>query len=410
MSSRIFQARTLCAKPKSGVYTGPDKYLKLQRVHLSHTMFPVREDDSLFLYVYGGMGKITINGVTFSLAQGTFCWLQHYHVFTIEPELGSELELGICAYDYQLSSYLAYNGREITNSQLCVQALPILELSESAQADLLEILDEIESLSEDTDAGSALIKAALLGEMDSMFCSTLKKTESDLQKDMPLGWSACIFVANMCTSDLEARTVANYFGVTVDELNHELKLSVGMNFSQLLNRSRVHVAMTSILFESLPFNFIASHSGFKSEIVFFRTFKKLTGLTPQEYREKITSKGEHVQRHMITSEAYLSIIDYIYKNFSEPISIKSMEKALYLSESAIRKLLSEKMGMTYKDYLDMFRIRYSEALLIVTDLPVVDVSVAAGFNSVRTFMRVFQTRNELSPSAYRKKYGRGGGD
>lgn len=405
-----YQIKTLCAKPRSNVFAGSDKYLCLQEVTVDHAMFPVCEDDSLFIYVKSGQGSITINGVVFELKPKTLCWLQYYQVFSIEPKLGSTLELDILAYDYQLSSYLAYNEREITCTDLCLRVLPVIYMTDEVDAHIREQLDYFREISDDKDAGSALIKVSILGYLDLFFCRQCVQNEEEMTAEMPVGWSACIYIANQCTKQLEASHVAELFDVTPNELNHELKMCMGMNFSQMLNRGRAHVAMTAILFEGIPFNYIASSAGFKSEIVFFRTFKKLTGVTPQEYRDNITTGNPHIYRSMITNEASLSIINYIYRNFSEPISIKTMERDLYLSESAIRKLLIENVGMTYKDYLDMFRIRYAEALLVVTELPVVDISVAAGFNSVRTFMRVFQTWNNLSPSAYRKKYQRGGND
>ena len=58
------------------------------------------------LFVTSGEGVITINGVEFPLSDGSLCWLQSYHTYTIEPAFGSTLSFSLCAYDYPLSSYL----------------------------------------------------------------------------------------------------------------------------------------------------------------------------------------------------------------------------------------------------------------------------------------------------------------
>ncbi len=402
----MLRTKTLCMKPRSLVFTGPDKYLRLQKVKMSHTIYPVMEDDSIFVYVRSGHGQITINGVVFDLKPGILCWLQYYHVFTIEPELGEELELDVCAYDYQLANYLVFSPRTISDTDGYMYSLPIIQLSEESDQYARMLLHEFEKESGSSDPGSALIKVSILGLLDSLFCMETIRTQNWVLEDAPLGWRAALYIAFYSSQPLEAAEVASLFGASTASLNHELKISVGLNFSQMLNRARIHTSMAAILFEGLSFSFLAAHSGFKSEIVFFRTFKKLNGVTPQEYRENITRGNHYIYRSTVMNEAYLSAINYIYTNFSEPISIKTMENDLYLSENVIRKLLMENIGMTYKDVVDMFRIRYAEALLVVTELPVVDVSVAAGFNSVRTFMRVFQDRNGLSPSAYRKKYQR----
>ena len=107
MRSHI-KAQPLCSKPVSGVFTGRDNYLKLQDVTVREPMPPIAEDDSLLIYVTGGTGHITINGVVFDLRPGAFCWLQSYHVFSLEPDRGSELQLQVLVYDYPLSSYMTY--------------------------------------------------------------------------------------------------------------------------------------------------------------------------------------------------------------------------------------------------------------------------------------------------------------
>ena len=43
------KARPLCVKPVSGMFTGSDKYLKLQSVTLREATPPIAEDDSLLV-------------------------------------------------------------------------------------------------------------------------------------------------------------------------------------------------------------------------------------------------------------------------------------------------------------------------------------------------------------------------
>ena len=98
------------------------------------------------------------------------------------------------------------------------------------------------------------------------------------------------------------------------------------------------------------------------------------------------------------------ILYYIHSNYREQISLKSMAQELYISENIIRTLLSNNLHTSFKDILATYRIRYAEALLVVTDLPILDISLASGFNSERTFTRLFKERNGITPSAYRSQY------
>ena len=49
-------------------------------------------------------------------------------------------------------------------------------------------------------------------------------------------------------------------------------------------------------------------------------------------------------------------------------------------------------------------LAYPEALLVVTDLPILDISLASGFNSERTFTRLFKDRNGITPSTFRNQH------
>ena len=77
---------------------------------------------------------------------------------------------------------------------------------------------------------------------------------------------------------------------------------------------------------------------------------------------------------------------------------------MYISENIIRTLLRENLNTSFKDILSAYRIRYAEALLVVTDLPILDISLASGFNSERTFTRLFKDRNGITPSTFRNQH------
>ena len=185
-------------------------------------------------------------------------------------------------------------------------------------------------------------------------------------------------------------------------LNRELRITTGMNFTQSVNRARINLAASAILFSELSFHFISTYCGFRSEVAFYRTFRELKGMTPQEYREQAIST-DGLPRKMI-SETVERILFYIHNNYREQISLKTMAQELYISENIIRTLLADTLQTSFKDILSAYRLRYAEAMLVVTDMPILDVSLASGFNSERTFTRLFKERNGVTPSAYRSQF------
>ena len=404
MRSHI-KAQPLCSKPVSGIFTGPDKYLKLQDVTVREPMPPITEDDSLLIYVTSGLGHITINGVVFDLRPGAFCWLQSYHVFSLEPNRGHELKLQVLVYDYPLSSYMTYRSNRPAGLTAFSTAMPVYTLSHRQKLQVEDLLDEFRSYNEDFTPGANLIKCSILGQLSYVFidlCREYSATHTHVRHHWPLGWILSLFIAYSCAEDLDPKSVAESFGVSVPTLNRELRITTGLNFSQSVSRARINLAASAILFSELSFHFISTYCGFRSEVAFYRTFRELKGMTPQEYREQAISTV-NIPRKMI-SETVERILFYIHNNFREQISLKTMAQDLYISENIIRTLLADTMNTNFKDILSVYRLHYAEAMLVVTDMPILDVSLASGFNSERTFTRLFKERNGITPSAYRAMF------
>lgn len=399
------KAQPLCSKPVSGVFTGRDKYLTLQDITVREPMSPIAEDDSLFIYVRSGTGHITVNGVVFDLRPGAFCWLQSYHVFSLEPDWGNALQLQVLVYDYPLSSYMTYRTNRPTGLTAFSTAMPVYALSERQKQKVEALLAEFRLNNNDHSPGPSLIKCAILGQLSYVFidlCRDWAATHTHVRHHWPLGWILSLFIAYSCAEDLDPKDVAESFGVSVPTLNRELRITTGLNFAQSVSRARINLAAGAILFSELSFHFISTYCGFRSEVAFYRTFRELKGMTPQEYREQaVATTG--APRKMI-SETVERILFYIHNNYREQISLKTMAQELYISENIIRTLLAENLNTNFKDILSAYRLNYAEAMLVVTDMPILDVSLASGFNSERTFTRLFKERSGITPSAYRAMF------
>ena len=399
------KAQPLCSKPVSGVFAAPNQYLKLQDIAVRDTLAPTAEDDSIFLYVKSGTGHITINGVVFDLMPGVFGWLQSYHVFTVEPSRGSTLELQVLVYDYPLSSYMTYRSNRPSGLTAFSTAMPIYDLTPAKRGQVESLLEEFRLYNDDPHPGANHIKCAILGQLSYVFidlCREYSATHTHVRHQWPLGWILSLFIAYSCAEDLDPKNVAESFGVSVPTLNRELRITTGLNFSQSVSRARINLAASAILFSELSFHFISTYCGFRSEVAFYRTFRELKGMTPQEYRDRAISFAG-TPRKMV-SETVERILFYIHNNYKEPISLKSMAQELYISENIIRTLLAENIHSNFKDILSSYRLHYAEAMLVVTDMPILDISLASGFNSERTFTRLFKERNGMTPSAYRAMF------
>lgn len=79
---------------------------------------------------------------------------------------------------------------------------------------------------------------------------------------------------------------ANQLGITPKRLNEILKEKIGLTVTRLLHIILIHDAKCLIAQGNLTFKEIAFELGFNEQAYFSRFFKKLTGFTPREFKER----------------------------------------------------------------------------------------------------------------------------
>lgn len=399
------KSRPLCEKPKSGVFCGPDKYLTLQEYTITEEMYPVMELDSYFVFVRGGRGIFIINGEEFHVEPGCMAWIQATQVLTICPDFGDPLRIWVCAYDYQLLSYYLFRQISAVSETEVVNGIPVIGPEGQELREIERLFCQFRELCKKGTRGSAVIRSSYLRKIEILYNRVAGRMKDQYKtSDIPLGRRASLYIAAHSAENLTGEKVAKAVGASEPAMNHALLVVTGMNFNQYLSRLRLVLATTYFLYDSLPFDYIASISGFNMDITFFRRFKSLTAMTPQSYREQMLCDGKDgsIYRGMIMSETLISAISYLYENLTEYIDVETLAKALYTSGSILRSQFKSRLNTSYKQVLSQFRVRYAEALLTTTDLPTVDIAIESGFGSDRTMGRVFYSINGMTPCEFRK--------
>ena len=102
-------------------------------------------------------------------------------------------------------------------------------------------------------------------------------------------------------------------------------------------------------------------------------------------------------------EKMLVIVDYIKKHFQEEMPLEHIAEKFNYSATYFSRFFKKNMGTTFSDYLTMIRIEHAQHLLTHSQWTILDISLASGFNHVRTFFAAFQKYHQMSPSDFRKK-------
>ncbi len=99
-----------------------------------------------------------------------------------------------------------------------------------------------------------------------------------------------------------------------------------------------------------------------------------------------------------------NILNYCNKHYTEPISLDILSRELNAGKYHISHIFSEKLKISFPDYINGLRINDAVRLLTTDpDRAITDIAYDCGFNSTRTFNRAFVKHTGMSPRDYRDK-------
>jgi len=91
--------------------------------------------------------------------------------------------------------------------------------------------------------------------------------------------------SNYCDNNFSLETAAEKFKITPPYLSKLLKAETGTSFVDVLTNMRIQKAITMMNTSSLKIYEIAELTGYSNQYYFSRSFKKVTGLSPVQYKE-----------------------------------------------------------------------------------------------------------------------------
>ncbi len=124
---------------------------------------------------------------------------------------------------------------------------------------------------------------------------------------------------------------------------------------------------------------------------------ELLGILLEDFDTFPLSANPHVTQTQ--KEFIKKIMQYIEANYKNPITVKDAAQHTHLSVSHFVREFKNVMGMSFKYYVNFFRINKSGALLLKGN-SVTYTALECGFNNVDSFIRNFKKYNGCTPSMY----------
>lgn len=108
------------------------------------------------------------------------------------------------------------------------------------------------------------------------------------------------------------------------------------------------------------------------------------------------------ERQNAERKVLVRLLSYCEQNYTNPITVESVAKALYISPSYVSKTFSQKLRFNFRDYINALRIQKAKFLLRDTDKQILQIMAECGFRNQSSFNRVFRENGGKSPKEYRE--------
>lgn len=95
-------------------------------------------------------------------------------------------------------------------------------------------------------------------------------------------------------------------------------------------------------------------------------------------------------------------IAYIARNFRRELSLDIVSKELGINKYSLSRVFSGIFHRNFNQYLNEQRLNVATSLLEFSDKRITDICLDSGFESQRTFNRVFREKYKMTPREYRE--------
>ena len=118
------------------------------------------------------------------------------------------------------------------------------------------------------------------------------------------------------------------------------------------------------------------------------------------------SEMEMVEKDVVAEDDIIyRSVEYVDKNFRGKITLDEMASDLGINKYALSRLFSKTFHCNFVTYVNGVRLNYAVSMLDGTTESITNICYDCGFDSQRTFNRVFKDRYRVTPREYRNRNG-----
>lgn len=109
------------------------------------------------------------------------------------------------------------------------------------------------------------------------------------------------------------------------------------------------------------------------------------------------------KRQAGVNDIVYSVVEYVARHFKEKITLDKMAYEIGVSKYVLSRVFAQSFQCNFATYVNGIRLNYAVSLLDRTNDAITNICLESGFESQRTFNRVFKERYRMTPREYRNR-------
>jgi AraC-like DNA-binding protein len=146
---------------------------------------------------------------------------------------------------------------------------------------------------------------------------------------------------------------------------------------------------------------LSQKRGFDSYLVFLSLLYDLAIARDQQL---LTNMSFQRQSDFHNSERIEKIYAFVKEKYTQKIKLEEAAKLVNMSEISFSRLIKQRTGKTFIDFVNEIRIGYATRSLIESNKSIGEICFDCGFNNLSNFNRIFKKRQGCNPSEFRKNF------
>jgi len=140
------------------------------------------------------------------------------------------------------------------------------------------------------------------------------------------------------------------------------------------------------------------------ETVIYEKLLNIFILVGRNYTHNLRHNDAGYQKHKEYTEKFVSICNYINEHCTEDLSLEEISSIAGFSKYHFTRLFKQFTTTTFYRYLNQKRIEHAQNMLAYPGIPVTEVALSSGFQSLSAFIRMFKLINQCTPTEYRNMF------